>query len=118
MDFINKSNKITYSARVYLSGPISADPDAARESFAETEQALRLSGFLQIVNPEERLRGLSMTHGEILRVCRELLRCCDVLVLHGDWRKSPGACMEIGMAMVLGLTIVEFDGSDLRALDY
>lgn len=107
--------------RIYISGPISRDPAKARSGFARVERWLRWNGQDSIINPEKLLReqARTMSHGELLHICRSLVETSDVVLLLEDWRSSTGACMEAGMALALHKLVLEIreDGT-LRELNY
>ena len=92
--------------RIYLSGPITGVPDA-RRNFARAERALRWEGLTDIVNPEDLLHGLQMTHEEYLHICKALLEVSDVMILLPGWRESKGACFEVGIALANKIRIIE-----------
>ena len=84
--------------RVYLSGPITQNPNARRD-FARLENALRRVGITDVINPEALLRGLRMAHAEYLHIDQALIEVSDVLLLLPGWRGSKGACFELGIAL-------------------
>lgn len=94
--------------RVYISGPISENP-AARQDFARVEHLLQQAGIEDIINPEAVLRRLSLTHGQYLHICKALVEIADVMVLMPGWRRSTGACIEVGVALARGIDAYEID---------
>lgn len=61
---------------------------------------LMYTGFLDDTNPDDRIRGLTMSV--------ELLACCDMLWVIGD-RISKGMRFEINKAKALGIPIRVYD---------
>ena len=94
--------------RIYISGPITGN-DHARQDFARVERMLQKAGFSDVINPEAVLRRLSMTHGQYLHVCKSLVEVATVMLLMPGWRKSTGACIEVGVALSKGMDIYELD---------
>lgn len=107
--------------RIYISGPISRDPVKARHNFARVERWLRWNKYDDVINPEKMLRehARTMTHGELLHICRSLVETSDVVLLLEGWKESTGASMEAGMALALGRLVLEIreDGT-LHELNY
>lgn len=107
--------------RIYISGPISYNPRHARGMFASVESFLRRSGYNDIINPEKTLRELAktMSHAELMHICRSFVEVSDTVVLFGDWEESLGASMEAGMALALGKDVfVLSDDGTMTVLDY
>ena len=94
--------------RIYISGPITGN-NSARRDFAHAERMLRRAGFKDVINPEAILHRLSLTHTQYLHICKSLVDVADVMLLLHGWRKSTGACMEVGFAMSKGIDIYELD---------
>lgn len=94
--------------RIYLSGPITGHRSARRD-FASVERRLRWAGEQDIVNPEAVLRSLRMDHNEYMHICKALLEVSDVILLLPGWRRSTGACMEVGFALSKQMKIFELD---------
>lgn len=94
---------------VYISGPITKlAPDVRARNFARAERYLRKHGFSDVINPEASLRGLGLSHRELMIICSALLEPCEVIALLPGWRESTGACMELGMAIRQNCKIYEF----------
>lgn len=107
--------------RIYISGPISYNPTHARGCFASVESFLRRSGYEDIINPEKTLRELArtMSHEELMRICRTFVELCDTVVLIDGWEKSLGASMEAGMALALGKDVyVLNENGTMTVLNY
>lgn len=89
---------------VYLSGPITNEPNY-KENFkaAETE----LSKMVTVINPAkigERIK--SLTYDEILSIDIKILSHCDAIYLLRGWENSNGALAELSYAKAAGLKII------------
>lgn len=100
--------------RVYLSGPMSSDPDYMSK-FTKADQFLRNQGY-HVANPAELYRSLpdDVTYEELLSLDLEILSICDVLVQLPGWEKSCGANREYGYALAMDKLIVSYDGMKLK----
>ena len=97
--------------RIYLSGPITNCPNY-RRIFAEAQTILENMGEKDIVNPAELCRVVNvrkMTYGEIMTICKDMLRTSDVLLLLPGFDKSHGCGVELGIAEERDMIIMEFE---------
>ena len=84
---------------IYISGPISKDPNYRLKFRAAAEQ-LKLRGY-DVVNPAELadvLPAEHLSHEEILFTCEHLILQCDALVTLPGWEQSLGCQREVGFA--------------------
>lgn len=92
--------------KVYISGKITGDEEAAIERFYAAEWLLSSLGYTPI-NP---LR-LEHTHDKrwesYMRVCIKALCDCDYIYLIDGWELSKGAVLEYNIAMSLGIEVIE-----------
>lgn len=100
--------------RVYLSGPMSSDPDYMSK-FTEADQFLRNQGY-HVANPAELYRSLpdDITYEELLKLDLQILEMCDTLVLLPGWEKSCGANREYGYALAMDKLVVPYSVMKLR----
>ena len=97
--------------RIYISGPITDCPNY-RRNFAEAQRILESMGHDDVVNPAELCRVCNtekMSYSEILNICKEFLRTCEVLVMLPGHDKSHGCGVEEGIAEERDLIIMEFE---------
>ena len=103
-----KKEKETHDTkRIYISGPITGDPDYLRK-FKQAETELIYQGYTSIVNPAKvnRLLPEDFTHQEYMDVSIAQLRCCDAIYLLRGWEQSRGAKIEKEIAESEGKEIV------------
>ena len=104
---------------VYLSGPISGDPDF-REAFANAKKDLEEEGVYEVINPAV-LVDLAppgvLGYEDYMSMDEDMICKADVLVLLPGWQKSPGCNRELGFAEALGKTVYEYskDGGHFGA---
>lgn len=107
---------IDTSKKFYISGPVSGrDPEEVRLAFQAAADTLRKEGVKIVVDPYNTIGRLGdqpgvtdpFTHGEYMRLCIAALKLCGAVLLLPGWRKSTGACMEVGAAIAYGLKLYE-----------
>lgn len=105
--------------KIYISGPITIDPDHWREHFADAEEYLHQKyPKAEIVNPlvleddpdyirvqEEGLNGEDLYNWVMKRDIRFVTECTHIFVLKG-WERSRGARLEVFVGTSLGLNIL------------
>lgn len=99
--------------RIYLSGPISNDPDYIQK-FMDADRTLHSRGY-QVVNPAELYRVLptDATYEEIMQIDLQLMELCETLVQLPGWEKSLGCNREYGYALAKDMIILQY--SDLTS---
>lgn len=95
--------------RIYLSGPMSGQPDRGRPVFAEATARLRAAGF-EVVNPAEHQGPVDGKQWhEYLRFDLKLLVDCDAVAVLPGWQESKGAALEVHAARALRMEVREVD---------
>ena len=95
---------------VYLSGPISGNPDF-RETFAKAKKDLEDKGGVQVINPAvlaDIATPCALDYEDYMSLDEALIRRADTLLLLPGWQKSPGCNRELGFAEALGKTVYEY----------
>lgn len=97
--------------RVYLSGKMSGVPDNNGPAFREARELLRSQGY-EVVCPYENSQGFldQPRSFHMRRDVEHILGVDEIIVLPG-YRLSRGACLEIALALEIGVLVKEF-GSD------
>lgn len=98
--------------RIYISGPITGDPDYARK-FSRAAEALRAKG-LDYINPAELPNvapGLSWA--EYIKLDLRLIDHCDAIMFLKGWASSAGCCKEAAYAKGRGLPVYHLYGGGL-----
>ncbi len=89
---------------LYLSGPMSDQPDFNHPTFNLAAQALRTAGW-HVFNPVENGLPAHAPWPEHMRVdIAALMRCTAVATLDG-WQASRGATLEVHIASRLGMQV-------------
>jgi hypothetical protein len=96
---------ITPSDTAYISGPMTGLPDFNIPTFIAMEHVLRSRYGCEVLNPARQPAGLSWT--EHMRRDVELLRRATVIVALPGHDKSRGARIELDLACMAGLPVVE-----------
>ena len=93
--------------RVYISGPISNNPDYELD-FRDADQLLTERGYTAI-NPSAFNNCLppDLEYEEYMKLDLALLEMCDAIYMLDGWEESPGANREYGYALGLGKKIME-----------
>ena len=99
-------------SRIYLSGPISDNPDYKKDFLrAEKSLVMRFSDkdwiYSEIINPV-RVAGalpVSFSYEDYMTIDMILLTKCDAIYMISGYEKSKGALAELLMAKSMGLEI-------------
>jgi hypothetical protein len=93
--------------KIYISGKIGNLPDGNRPKFEEAEKFLRAQGYIPI-NPHN-LHPANTQHYTCADFMREdivALMDCQVIAVLDDWKTSPGAMVEVKLALTLGMKLI------------
>ena len=96
--------------RLYLSGPITKDPNYERK-FQSAAARLRAKGYTAIVNPAEltKVIGHEFEYGEIMNLDLSILAMCDALIQLDGWEESRGASIEYSYALAADKLIISLE---------
>lgn len=94
---------------IYISGPISSGPagdDHSKAAFQAAVTDLKELGYEdhQIINPRGEEKG-TRSSTEMLHIALAKLIECDKAVFLDNWEYSYGACLEMTIALCLGMPI-------------
>ena len=95
---------------VYLSGPISGDPEY-KEKFRAAEESLTNDCFVTVLNPaklSDAFPGLS--ESKYLQLALILVTYADAVYMMKGWEFSKGACIEYLLAKQSGKRIMYQSG--------
>ena len=97
--------------RIYISGPITKDPNY-KSSFFKQSQELLLKNH-EVINPaglDATMLG-AFTWKEYMNICIELINLADAVLMLDGWKDSSGACIEYGYALASDKIILQEDCS-------
>jgi nucleoside 2-deoxyribosyltransferase len=104
---------------VYLSGGMTGTADHGVAAFAEAREALRARGYT-VLCPSEASIAQNMkekrTREHHLRRDISMLLLSDEVCVLPDWETSPGASIEVMVAVALGLPVWDYE--DGRRIDH
>lgn len=105
---------VSYSLRIYLSGPMRGYPDYNKPAFAKATAELRRQGHF-VFSPGENDEILAKRGIEVNeRTCFEvdiqyICRYADAIAMMPGWEGSKGARAEKALAEALGLEVMYLD---------
>jgi hypothetical protein len=95
--------------KIYISGKIGNLPDRNIPKFEEAERLIRALGY-EPVNPHKLDHsGHGKTWEEYMHVDLAALKECDAIYVLDDWKDSPGAKVEVRMALQDGLMFFDYE---------
>lgn len=93
--------------KFYLSGPMTGYPDWNYPAFAAAAELLRYMGH-QVLSPAENFAGATnKTYAEYMRLDIEQVLSVEAIAVLPHWWTSRGACIEVSVARVIGLPILD-----------
>lgn len=94
--------------RIYISGPISGNPDFA-EQFAKAAETIKARGY-EYINPAELGKVLpDAAWRDYIDICRQLVPKADAITFLKGWKGSNGARIESEEARIWGLQLYRLD---------
>lgn len=112
MEPITLADRRKKMLNVYLSGPITGTEDFKdRFEFGEIKVYQKFGDNARAINPVKIAEQLpeSITYDEIMQICFDTIRACDVLLLMPGWQKSMGCNQEYGYAIGIGKEVVKWE---------
>ena len=97
---------------VYLSGPITGTDDYQnRFEFGEIKVHQKFGDAARAINPVKIAEQLpeSITYEEIMQICFDTIRACEVVLLMPGWERSMGCNQEHGYAIGIGKEVVKWE---------
>lgn len=100
-----------YIMRVYISGPITNNPDYVKQ-FEEAENKIKSMGYnacnpVRYANSLREKYGREPTWDEYLKFDLELLADCDAITMLPGWKDSKGAKLENEYALTHNKSVIE-----------
>ena len=97
---------------VYLSGPITGTEDYKdRFEFGEAKVHQKFKDKARAINPVKIGEQLpeKISYDEIMQICFDTIRACDVVLLMPGWEDSKGCNQEYGYAIGIGKEVVRWE---------
>lgn len=89
---------------VFLSGPISGDPDY-KAKFSEARAFYQQMGYI-VLNPA--ILPSDLGYAEAMRICFAMIDCADIVVSLPGWADSAGASLERKHCLLIGKPVREY----------
>lgn len=89
---------------LYLSGPISSDPEGYRRKFWQAADYLKFNLGHTVLNPAILPEGLK-SYDDYIKIGLSMMAAADGIVLLDGWKKSNGARIEVRAAAKTGKKI-------------
>lgn len=94
--------------KVYLSGPMTGIQDFNYPAFNTAAAQLRAAGF-HVENPAENPEPECKSWQGFMRLAVAQLATCDRVVTLPGWQASRGAKVEVDLALMLEIVVLELD---------
>lgn len=99
----------------YMAHPYGGKKVNIEKACDMAEKLADLHPRMAIINPLDNFRHLAyFGERDILEREKQVLERCDVLIMTGDWKKSPGCMGEFSFAYHHGIPIIEPDEENAR----
>lgn len=99
----------------YMAHPYGGKKVNIEKACDMAEKLADLHPRMAIINPLDNFRHLAYFGGrDILAREKQVLERCDVLIMTGDWKASPGCMGEASFAYNRGIPIIEPDEESAR----
>lgn len=92
----------------YMAHPYGGKVENIEKACVMAERFAVLHPHMAIINPLDNFRYLAhFAERDILEREKQVLERCDVLIMTGDWKASPGCMGEASFAYNRGIPIIE-----------
>lgn len=99
----------------YMAHPYGGKAENIEKACDMAEKLADLHPRMAIINPLDNFRYLAyFGERDILEREKQVLERCDVLIMTGDWRTSPGCMGEASFAYAHNIPIIEPDKESAR----
>lgn len=99
----------------YMAHPYGGKKANIEKACDMAEKLADLHPHMSIINPLDNFRYLAyFGEGDILAREKQVLERCDVLIMTGDWKASPGCMGEFSFAYAHNIPIIEPDEESAR----
>ncbi|WP_302154882.1 DUF4406 domain-containing protein [uncultured Dialister sp.] len=99
----------------YMAHPYGGKKENIEKACDMAEKLADLHPHMSIINPLDNFRYLEyFGERDILAREKQVLERCDVLIMTGDWRTSPGCMGEASFAYAHNIPIIEPDKESAR----
>lgn len=90
--------------KIYIAGPISGREETASIEFEKAELKLKAQGY-EVINPMKLPHNHNKAWVSYMRECLKELLDCEIIYMLRDYRDSPGARVELNLAIDLGIAV-------------
>lgn len=99
----------------YMAHPYGGKAENIEKACDMAERLADLHPYMAIINPLDNFRYLAyFGERDILEREKQVLERCDVLIMTGDWKASPGCMGEAAFAYNHDIPILEPDEENAR----
>lgn len=99
----------------YMAHPYGGKAENIEKACDMAEKLAGRHPRMSIINPLDNFRHLEyFGERDILAREKQVLERCDVLIMTGDWKKSPGCMGEFSFAYHHGIPIIEPDEENAK----
>lgn len=99
----------------YMAHPYGGKAENIEKACDMAEKLADLHPYMAIINPLDNFRYLAnFGERDILEREKQVLERCDVLIMTGDWKASPGCMGEFSFAYNHDIPIIEPDKESAR----